>query len=210
MTNTDTFPLWSGKKVAVDGTAKIAPLSDHALAIAAGGGDMGAFEQLYERHNRRVYSLCLRMTQNVPEAEDLAQEAFIQLFRKIGSFRGESAFTTWLHRLTVNQVLMHFRKRSVKVERTTEEGDTPVQIVRGTEDPNKMPVIDRISLDRALKQLPPGYRTVFVLHDIEGHEHEEIAKMLGVAAGTSKSQLHKARMKLRRLLKKQTPETVPA
>lgn len=210
MTNTDIFPLWSGKKVAVDRSAKIVPLSDHALALAAGGGDMGAFEQLYERHNRRVYSLCLRMTQNVQEAEDLAQEAFIQLFRKIGSFRGESAFTTWLHRLTVNQVLMHFRKRSVKVERTTEEGDTPVQIVRGTEDPNRMPVIDRISLDSALKQLPPGYRSVFVLHDIEGHEHEEIAKMLGVAVGTSKSQLHKARMKLRRLLKMQTPETAPA
>jgi len=162
---------------------------------------MQAFELLYERHNRRVYSLCLRMTQNPVEAEDLAQEAFIQLFRKIGSFRGESAFTTWLHRLTVNQCLMHFRKRSVKLERTTEEGETPVQIVRGTENPNAMPVLDRIALDNALKQLPPGYRTVFVLHDVEGHEHEEIAKILGVAVGTSKSQLHKARMKLRGILK---------
>jgi RNA polymerase sigma-70 factor (ECF subfamily) len=146
--------------------------------------------------------------QNVAEAEDLAQEAFIQLFRKIGSFRGESAFTTWLHRLTVNQVLMHFRKRSVKLERTTEEGETPVQVVRGTENPNRMPVLDRISLDSALKQLPPGYRSVFMLHDVEGHEHDEIAKILGVAVGTSKSQLHKARMKLRRLLKKQTPEAL--
>jgi RNA polymerase sigma-70 factor (ECF subfamily) len=143
------------------------------------------------------------MTQNEAEAEDLTQEAFIQVFRKIGSFRGESAFTTWLHRLTVNQVLMHFRKRSVKLERTTEEGDTPEQIVQGTENPNSMPVIDRIALDNALKQLPPGYRTVFVLHDIEGHEHEEIAKILGVAVGTSKSQLHKARMKLRSILKSQ-------
>lgn len=210
MINTDVFPLWSAKKTAVGAETEVAPLSDHALAISAAGGDMGAFEQLYARHNRRVYSLCLRMTGNVAEAEDLAQEAFIQLFRKIGSFRGESAFTTWLHRLTVNQVLMHFRKRSVKLERTTDEGDTPVQIVRGTENPNKMPVLDRISLDSALKQLPPGYRSVFVLHDIEGHEHEEIAKILGVAVGTSKSQLHKARMKLRRLLKKQTPEPVPA
>ena len=204
MINTDVFPLWSSKKSAVQ--AEIAPLSDHALAMAAGNGDMGAFEQLYARHNRRVYSICLRMTQNVAEAEDLAQEAFIQLFRKIGSFRGESAFTTWLHRLTVNQVLMHFRKKSVKLERTTEEGETPIQIVRGTENPNSMPVIDRISLDRALKQLPPGYRSVFVLHDIEGHEHEEIARILGVAVGTSKSQLHKARMKLRRLLKSPSPE----
>ena len=175
--------------------------TDHVLAQRAAGGDMGAFEELYERHHRRVYSLCLRMTQNASEAEDLAQEVFIQLFRKIGSFRGESAFTTWLHRLTVNQVLMHFRKRSVKLEKTTEEGETPVQIVRGTENPNAMPVMDRIALDNALKQLPPGYRTVFVLHDVEGHEHEEIAKMLGVAVGTSKSQLHKARMKLRQILK---------
>jgi len=210
MTNTDVFPLWSGNKTAVQATAEVAPLSDHALAIAAGSGDMEAFEQLYARHNRRVYSLCLRMMQNVAEAEDMAQEVFIQLFRKIGSFRGESAFTTWLHRLTVNQVLMHFRKRSVKVERTTEEGDTPVQIVRGTENPNRMRVIDRISLDHALKQLPPGYRSVFVLHDIEGHEHEEIARILGVAVGTSKSQLHKARMKLRRLLKAENSEVAAA
>lgn len=210
MINTNVFPLLSGAKSAVQREVKPAPLSDNALAIAAGNGDMGAFEQLYVRHNRRVYSLCLRMTQNVAEAEDLAQEAFIQLFRKIGSFRAESAFTTWLHRLTVNQVLMHFRKRSVKLERTTDEGETPVQIVRGTENPNKMPVLDRIGLDHALKQLPPGYRSVFVLHDIEGHEHEEIAKILGVAVGTSKSQLHKARMKLRGLLKKETSETVAA
>ncbi|MBA2527058.1 MAG: RNA polymerase sigma factor [Pyrinomonadaceae bacterium] len=210
MINTDVFPLWQDKNIAVKDKAETAPLSDRALAQAAGQGDMTAFEELYQRHNRRVYSLCLRMTQNVAEAEDLAQEAFIQLFRKIGSFRGESAFTTWLHRLTVNQVLMHFRKRSVKLERTTEEGETPVQIVRGTENPNRMPVLDRIGLENALKQLPPGYRSVFVLHDIEGHEHEEIAKILGVAVGTSKSQLHKARMKLRRLLKKESPENLAA
>jgi RNA polymerase sigma-70 factor (ECF subfamily) len=177
--------------------------SDYALAQQAAEGDMQAFEELYQRHNRRVYSLCLRMTGNVSEAEDLTQEVFIQLFRKIGSFRGESAFTTWLHRLTVNQVLMHFRKRSVKLEQTTDEGETPVQIVRGTENPNSMPVVDRIALDKAIKQLPPGYRTVFVLHDIEGHEHEEIARMLGCSVGTSKSQLHKARMKLRTLLRQQ-------
>jgi RNA polymerase sigma-70 factor (ECF subfamily) len=176
---------------------------DYALAQRAAGGDLVAFEELYERHNRRVYSLCLRMTQNVAEAEDLAQEAFIQLFRKIGSFRGESAFTTWLHRLTVNQVLMHFRKKGVKLEQTTDDGETPVQIVAGTGNPNQMPVVDRIALDRAIGQLPPGYRTVFVLHDVEGHEHEEIARMLGCSVGTSKSQLHKARMKLRTLLRQQ-------
>jgi RNA polymerase sigma-70 factor (ECF subfamily) len=177
--------------------------TDYALAQKAATGDMGAFEQLYERHNRRVYSLCLRMTQNASEAEDLAQEVFIQLFRKIGSFRGESAFTTWLHRLTVNQVLMHFRKRSVKLEQTTEEGETPVQIVQGTENPNSMRVVDRIALDKAIEQLPPGYKMVFTLHDIEGHEHEEISRMLGCSVGTSKSQLHKARMKLRTLLRQQ-------
>jgi RNA polymerase sigma-70 factor (ECF subfamily) len=179
------------------------PQSDYSLAQEAAGGEMAAFEEIYRRHNRRVYSLCLRMTQNVSEAEDLAQEVFIQLFRKIGSFRGDSAFTTWLHRLTVNQVLMHFRKRSVKLEKTTEEGETPVQIVVGTANPNNMPVVDRIALDKAIAQLPPGYRSVFLLHDVEGHEHEEVAKILGCSVGTSKSQLHKARMKLRRLLRQQ-------
>jgi RNA polymerase sigma-70 factor (ECF subfamily) len=179
--------------------------SDYTLAQLAAGGDLSAFEVLYERHNRRVYSLCLRMTQNVAEAEDLAQEAFIQLFRKIGSFRGESAFTTWLHRLTVNQVLMHFRKKGVRLEQTTDDGETPVQVVVGTQNPNQMPVVDRIALDRAISGLPPGYRTVFILHDVEGHEHEEIARMLGCSVGTSKSQLHKARMKLRGLLRQQKP-----
>jgi len=201
MENVEALSIWPTSKPRLEPIVNSGPASDLMLARDAAKGDMEAFEQLYERHNRRVYSLCLRMTQNVAEAEDLTQEAFIQLFRKIGSFRGDSAFTTWLHRLTVNQVLMHFRKRSVKLERTTEEGETPVQIVRGTENPLHMPVIDRIALDKALLELPPGYRTVFVLHDVEGHEHEEISKMLGVAVGTSKSQLHKARMKLRRLLK---------
>jgi RNA polymerase sigma-70 factor, ECF subfamily len=181
------------------------PSSDYALAQRAHAGDMASFEELYARHNRRVYSLCLRMTGNSSEAEDLSQEVFIQLYRKIGSFRGESAFTTWLHRLTVNQVLMHFRRRGVKVEKTTDDGEVPVQIVSGTEDPARMPVVDRIALDRAISKLPPGYRTVFVLHDVEGHEHEEIARLLGCSVGTSKSQLHKARMKLRGLLRQQNP-----
>jgi RNA polymerase sigma-70 factor, ECF subfamily len=201
------WPTAGGKAVVETPTQ---PESDQQLAKAAAGGDMAAFEELYRRHNRRVYALCLRMTQNQTEAEDLMQESFIQLFRKIGSFRGDSAFTTWLHRLTVNQVLMHFRKRSVKLERTTEEGETPEQTVKGTENPNSMPVVDRIALDRAIAQLPPGYRSVFVLHDVEGHEHEEVARMLGVAVGTSKSQLHKARMRLRALLKMQHPTTLAA
>lgn len=204
MINTQVLELpWSGVagKAAVE--AEPLPNSDRDLAKSAAAGDMVAFEELYRRHNRRVYALCLRMTRSVEEAEDLTQEAFIQLYRKIGSFRGDSAFSTWLHRLTVNQVLMHFRKRSVKMERTTEEGETPEQTVKGTENPNQMPVIDRIALDRAIAQLPPGYRTVFLLHDVEGHEHEEVARILHIAVGTSKSQLHKARMKLRSLLKQQ-------
>jgi RNA polymerase sigma-70 factor (ECF subfamily) len=176
--------------------------SDYELTQAAGQGDMEAFEALYVRHYRRVYSLCLRMVANVTEAEDLTQEAFVHLFRKLGSFRGESAFTTWLHRLTVNHVLMHFRKRGVRLEKTTEEGDVPEQVEVGSDKPQAMPVIDRIALDKAIGQLPPGYRTVFVLHDVEGYEHEEIANMLGCSVGTSKSQLHKARMRLRELLNK--------
>ncbi len=177
--------------------------TDFALAQKVAAGDMAAFEKLYQRHYRRVYSVCLRMLTNATEAEDLTQEVFIQLFRKIGSFRGEAAFTTWLHRLTVNQVLMHFRKRNVKDELLTEEGETPEQIVIGTENPNKMPIVDKIALNAAIGQLPPGYRTVFVLHDVEGYEHEEIAKMMGFSVGTSKSQLHKARLKLRNLLRQQ-------
>ena len=178
--------------------------SDYELAQAAARGDMGAFEALYERHHRRVYSLCLRMMANVTEAEDMTQEVFIQLFRKIGSFRGESAFTTWLHRMTVNQVLMHFRKRGVKLEQTTEEGEMQDVVQEGSERPHAMPVVDRIALDQAIAELPPGYRSVFVLHDVEGYEHEEIAGILGCSIGTSKSQLHKARMKLRGLLNKKS------
>src|SRR4051812_32776163 len=162
--------------------------------------DMSGFDDIYRKHYRRVYSICLRMTGNVAEAEDLTQEVFIQLHRKLGSFRGEAAFTTWLHRLTVNQVLMHFRKRSVKSELTTDDGEMPDSIDPDTINPEAMPIVDRIGIETAIAQLPPGYRTVFVLHDVEGYEHEEIARLLGCSAGTSKSQLHKARLKLRRLL----------
>jgi RNA polymerase sigma-70 factor (ECF subfamily) len=178
--------------------------SDFELAQQSAAGDGDAFEQIYRRHFRRVYALCLRMLGDPTRAEDLTQDVFINLFNKIGSFRGDSAFTTWLHRMTVNQVLMHFRKASTRSELTTEEGETPVQIVRGTEDPNAMPVVDRIALERAVAQLPPGYRTVFVLHDVEGYDHDEIARTLGVSEGTSKSQLHKARLKLRTLIRQQS------
>ncbi|HWS99096.1 MAG TPA: RNA polymerase sigma factor [Pyrinomonadaceae bacterium] len=177
--------------------------SDYELAQKSAAGDLAAFEELYRRHFRRVYALALRMTTNPEEAEDLAQETFIQLFRKIGSFRGDSAFTTWLHRMTVNQVLMHFRRRKSRPEFTSEGDETPDQIVKGTENQNRMPVVDRIVLEDAIAKLPQGYRSVFVLHDVEGYEHNEVAEMLGISEGTSKSQLHKARLKLRSLIRQQ-------
>jgi len=182
--------------------ADVGSATDLELTKVAANGNMAAFEEIYRRHHRRVYSICLRMLQNASEAEDLTQDVFIQLYRKIGSFRGDSAFTTWLHRMTVNQVLMHFRKRTVKFEKTTEEGETPVQIVTGTQNPEKMRIVDKIALDNAIEQLPTGYKNVFVLHDVEGFEHEEVARILGCSVGTSKSQLHKARLKLQKLLRK--------
>lgn len=175
-------------------------LSDLQLARQAAEGDVVAFESLYERHHRKTYALCLRMLGNQTDAEDLTQEVYVQLFRKIGSFRGESAFSTWLHRMTVNQVLMHFRKRSVKSEKTSEDGELPEQVVVGSSNPSKMAVVDRIALAKAVAGLPPGYKKIFLLHDVHGFEHEEIARMLGLSVGTSKSQLHKARQKLRKLL----------
>lgn len=178
-------------------------LSDFALCQLASGGNLAAFEVIYQRYHRRTFSLTMRMTNNTSEAEDLTQEVFIQLFRKSGSFRGDSAFSTWLHRLTVNQVLMHFRRRSVKNEKVSDDGEMPEQTVHGTANPNKMPVVDRIALKKAIGELPNGYRSVFILHDIEGYEHEEVARMMGISVGTSKSQLHKARLKLRGLLIKQ-------
>jgi RNA polymerase sigma-70 factor, ECF subfamily len=176
-----------------------------SLIEKAKQGDASAFQSLYDKHKRRVYSLCLRMTSNTAEAEDLTQEAFLQLFRKIGTFRGESAFSTWLHRLSVNVVLMHLRKKSlpvVSLEETTQvsEDDTPKKDF-GAEDLALAGSIDRLQLQKAVEDLPPGYRTIFVLHDVEGYEHNEIAEIVGCSIGNSKSQLHKARMKLRDLLK---------
>jgi RNA polymerase sigma-70 factor, ECF subfamily len=173
-------------------------------------GDADAFQALYERHKRRVYSLCLRMTANTAEAEDLAQEAFLQLYRKIATFRGESAFSTWLHRLSVNVVLMHLRKKGlpvVSLEETTQGGeeDSPKKDF-GAEDLALAGSIDRLQLQRAVDDLPPGYRSIFVLHDVEGYEHNEIAQIVGCSIGNSKSQLHKARMKLRDLLRMKRAE----
>jgi RNA polymerase sigma-70 factor (ECF subfamily) len=165
--------------------------------------DMSGFDDIYRKHYRRVYSICLRMTGNVAEAEDLTQEVFLQLHRKLKSFRGDAAFTTWLHRLTVNHVLMHFRKRRVRSEVGTEDGEMPDRVDPDSDNPQSMPIVDQIALDTAIGKLPPGYRKVFVLHDVEGYEHEEIARILHCSSGTSKSQLHKARLRLRKLLHEQ-------
>lgn len=168
-------------------------------------GDAGAFERLYQLHNRRVYSLCLRMVSNTAEAEDLTQEAFLQLFRKIATFRGESAFSTWLHRLAVNVVLMKLRRKSgtetslEQVTESDEESGSPRRDFGGP-DIRLSGSIDRVNLQRAVDQLPPGYKAVFVLHDVQGYEHNEIAEIMGCSIGNSKSQLHKARMRLRGLL----------
>ena len=177
-------------------------------------GDAEAFQALYDRHKRRVYSLCLRMTANTAEAEDLTQEAFLQLYRKIATFRGESAFSTWLHRLTVNLVLMHLRKKGlnlVSLEETISpsDEDAPKRDF-GSRDPMLAGSVDRVALERAVASLPPGYRMVFVLHDVEGFEHNEIATMLECSTGNSKSQLHKARLKLRDLLRQHTQNPLQA
>ena len=168
-------------------------------------GDGSAFERIYRLHSRRVYALCLRMVGNPAEAEDLTQEAFLQLFRKIGTFRGESQFSTWLHRLAVNVVLMKLRKKTLpgpSLEELTEpdeESGGPKKEVGGP-DLRLAGSIDRVNLQRSVEQLPPGYRTVFVLHDVQGYEHNEIAEIMHCSIGNSKSQLHKARMRLRELL----------
>jgi RNA polymerase sigma-70 factor (ECF subfamily) len=168
-------------------------------------GDRTVFEYLYRLHSRRVYAVCLRMVGNPTEAEDLTQETFLLLLRKIHTFRGESAFSTWLHRLAVNLVLMHLRKKfppMVSIEATPDPDDETVSpsIDIGAPDLLLEGSIDRINLERCIGQLPAGYRTIFVLHDIQGYEHNEIAEILGRSVGDSKSQLHKARTRLRELL----------
>jgi RNA polymerase sigma-70 factor, ECF subfamily len=181
-----------------------AGMTETQVVEKARAGNVECFEALYTQHKRRVFSLCLRMTGDHAQAEDFTQEAFLQLYRKIASFRGESAFSTWLHRLTVNIVLMHWRKKGlmeVSLEETLEpqSEDGPRKDI-GTRDDVLHGSVDRMTLERAIEDLSPGYRIIFVLHDVEGYEHNEIAEMLGCSIGNSKSQLHKARMKLRSLL----------
>ena len=166
--------------------------------------DQELFQELYQTHYRRVYSLCLRMTKDISETEDLTQEVFVQLFRTVGSFRGDSAFTTWLHRLTVNHVLMYFRKnkRRLRSEQLSENGEMLAQGAAGNKPTN---LVDRILLSEVIAKLPDGYRQALILHDIYGWDHKEIARRNGRTEGTSKSQLHKAKMTLRSLITQPTP-----
>ena len=172
--------------------------SDYELAQAISHGAISCMADLYERHRNMVYSLCLRMTGNVMEAEDLTQDVFIQLVKKAGSFRGESKFSTWLYRFTTNQVLMHIRSTVRRRESPNMlEGLAATPIVKRNWSDR---VVDRVTLLGAVAKLPPGSRSVFVKFDVEGYNHEEIAVIFGFSTGNSKSQLHKARRKLRKLL----------
>jgi RNA polymerase sigma-70 factor (ECF subfamily) len=169
--------------------------SDYELTQAIGRGAIWNIEALYDRHKSKVYSVCLRMTGNVSEAEDLTHDIFVQLLGKAGSFRGESQFSTWLHRFTTNHVLMYFRKRS----RRSETFFYPWEEVQVTRSVGPK-FLERVALDTAVAQLPSGCRSIFLKFDVEGYNHQEIAGIYGCSVGNSKSQLHKARRKLRKLL----------
>lgn len=181
---------------------------DARMVEAAQRGDLEAMTWIYERYRRRIYNLCLRMLRDQADAEDLAQDVFVQLFRKLSTFRGESAFSTWLHRLAVNMVLMDLRSRNSKryslvpIETANEEDDSLYEQL-GREDEGLRSSLDRITILDAMESLPPGYRMVFLLHDVHGYEHQEIAEILSCSVGNCKSQLHKARLKMRRLVENQ-------
>lgn len=204
----ETTATPSPKVLASGQSAKIVAEAE-AIRLAQ-AGNAAAFDFLYQLHSRRVYALCLRMVRNPSDAEDLLQDAFLQLFRKIGTFRGESAFSTWLHRVTVNVVLMRLRKKALptaSLEETTEpDEETGPRNDIGAPDLRLSAAVDRVNLERSVEKLPLGYRTVFVLHDVQGYEHNEIADIMGFSVGNSKSQLHKARTRLRELLQEETRE----
>jgi RNA polymerase sigma-70 factor (ECF subfamily) len=173
--------------------------SDYELAQAVARGAIANIGDLYERHRAKVYSVCLRMTGNTSEAEDLTQEIFIQLLGKAGSFRGESQFSTWLYRFTINHVLMYFRKLTRRRQKFPYLVDQ-LEATSGLKLTVGPQLLDRVALDTAVAKLPAGCRSVFLKFDVEGYNHEEIAGIIGCSVGNSKSQLHKARRKLRKLL----------
>ena len=178
--------------------------TERSLVQRARSGDEQAFAALFQSHKKRVYSVCLLMTKDIAEAEDLTQEAFLQVFRTVGSFRGESAFSTWLYRVAVNTVLMKLRRRkSPPIVSLDEPVSSELPSLRrdvGKADLQLNGAVDRITLRRAMQELPEGCRQIFALHEVEGYQHHEIAKMLDCSIGNSKSQLHKAKMKMRDLL----------
>lgn len=176
------------------------------LIARAQQGDSQAFATLFETHKSRIYAICLRMTNNMAEAEDLTQDAFIHVFRKLSTFRGDSAFSTWLYRIAVNTVLMHFRKKSnrqISLDQPAQADSGLPKREYGRADDRLTGSVDRLALARAINELPPGYRAIFLMHEVQGYEHQEIAKLLHCSIGNSKSQLHKAKLRMRRLL---TPE----
>src|SRR5579859_6532147 len=179
------------------------PDSDLELIQRAQQGDGDAFASLFHVHKARVYSVCLRLTNNTAEAEDLTQDAFVHVFRKLASFRGDSALSTWLYRIAVNTVLMRFRKkalRQISLDEPYNQDARSIHREYGSRDIHLAGSIDRIALTRAIAELPEGYRTIFLLHEVEGYEHQEIAELLGCSVGNSKSQLHKAKLRIREML----------
>jgi RNA polymerase sigma-70 factor (ECF subfamily) len=174
--------------------------SDLALVARCRAGDLGAFEELYRAHAGRLYSLAFRMLGNTADAEDLLQEIFLSAHRKLESFRGDAALGTWLYRLATNQILDHVRSRAARAGQLTDGLDDASTLADARGHRLADRAIDRIDLERALGELPEGCRAAFLLHDVEGLEHKEIAEVLGIAEGTSKSQVHKARLRLRSLL----------
>ena len=178
--------------------------SQLSLVRRAQSGDEQAFATLFQQHKSRVYSVCLLMTKDVAEAEDLTQEAFLQVFRTVGSFRGEAAFSTWLYRVAVNTVLMKLRRRksppTISIDEPVHPDSPTLHRDFGRNDLELTGVVDRIALRRALADLPEGCRTIFALHEVEGYQHHEIAQLLDCSIGNSKSQLHKAKLKMRDLL----------
>jgi RNA polymerase sigma-70 factor (ECF subfamily) len=177
--------------------------TDLELVKRAQQGDAEAFAALFHAHKARVYSICVRMTNNTAQAEDLTQDAFLQVFRKLSTFKGNSALSTWLYRIAVNTVLMHFRKKALKQVSLDEPSSHDAKQVRreyGSRDGRLTGSVDRIALTRAIKDLPAGYRRIFLLHEVEGYEHQEIADLLDCSVGNSKSQLHKAKLRIREFL----------
>lgn len=170
------------------------------LARRCREGEAGAFEELYRRHSGRLYSLVFRMAGSATEAEDLLQEIFLNAHRKLGSFRGDSTLGTWLYRLAVNQCLDFLRGRQNRMNRASMSLDDDDAEEPAAMAPAIPTAVSRIDLERAIARLPAGCRAAFVLHDVEGFDHHEVGRLLGVSDGTSKSQVHKARMKLRAML----------